>query len=100
MSCKLLLNLVDCIRQQYESDPIYARELLITLLKVFTQKFYTIAKIHLPMIMSKWRALKADATPGNATPNTSINPPHLQSQTSVSSDGMNKEAFGFVRKID
>lgn len=97
MSCKLLLNLVDCIRQQYEIKPDYARELLITLLKVFTQKFYTIAKIHLPMIMSKWRALKADATPGNSTPNPATNTPLLQSQTSVVSDTLVKgEAFGFV----
>lgn len=56
MSCKLLLNLVDCIRQHGDSEPLKARKLLITLLKVFALKFQTIAKIQLPQIMAKWKA--------------------------------------------
>lgn len=56
MSCKLLLNLVDCIRQHGETNPVKARKLLTILLKVFTLKFQTIAKIHLPQIMQKWKA--------------------------------------------
>lgn len=60
MSCKLLLNLVDCIRNMSDVDPNgrsysdTARNLLITMLRVFTLKFYTIAKVQLPLIMQKW----------------------------------------------
>ncbi|XP_055838887.1 transcription-associated protein 1 isoform X2 [Episyrphus balteatus] len=67
MSCKLLMNLVDCIRQHSESDPVKARELLITLLKVFTSKFQSIAKIQLPMIMQKWKNIKDQQTPANTS---------------------------------
>lgn len=54
MSCKLLLNLVDCIRQRSDAESPLARELLITMLRVFTMKFQTIAKIQLPIILSRW----------------------------------------------
>lgn len=54
MSCKLLLNLVDCIRLRSETDSPKARDLLIMLLKVFALKFKTIAKVQLPQIMAKW----------------------------------------------
>lgn len=54
MSCKLLLNLVDCIRQRSDAESPMARDLLITMLRVFTNKFHTIAKIQLPLIVSKW----------------------------------------------
>ena len=54
MSCKLLLNLVDCIRQRSDSESPVARDLLITMLRVFTLKFHTIAKMQLPLIMQKW----------------------------------------------
>lgn len=60
MSCKLLLNLVDCIRQRSETDSATARDLLITMLRVFTLKFNTIAKIQLPLIITKWKSMKAD----------------------------------------
>lgn len=54
MSCKLLLNLVECIRLKSDVEPVASRELLITMLKVFTQKFHTISKLQLPQIMQKW----------------------------------------------
>uniref|UniRef100_A0A1A9WAC6 Transformation/transcription domain-associated protein n=1 Tax=Glossina brevipalpis TaxID=37001 RepID=A0A1A9WAC6_9MUSC len=54
MSCKLLLNLVDCVRQHSEVEPIKARSLLTTLLKVFVYKFQTIANITLPTITQKF----------------------------------------------
>lgn len=60
MSCKLLLNLVDCIRQRSEPESSTARDLLITMLRIFTLKFYTIAKIQLPQIVSKWKTMKAE----------------------------------------
>lgn len=61
MSCKLLLNLVDCIRQRSEAESSTARDLLISMLRIFTLKFYTIAKIQLPQIMSKWKTMKTES---------------------------------------
>lgn len=58
MSCKLLLNLVDCIRLRSETDSCTSRDLLITMLNVFTKKFHTIAKIQLPQILAKWAKLR------------------------------------------
>lgn len=60
MSCKLLLNLVDCIRQRSESEGAAAgaqpqgRQLLMRILEVFVLKFKTISKLQLPALMSKW----------------------------------------------
>ncbi|CAH0549746.1 unnamed protein product, partial [Brassicogethes aeneus] len=52
MSCKLLLNLVDCIRISSENSS-EGRELLMRMLEVFVLKFKTIAKIQLPILVSK-----------------------------------------------
>lgn len=51
MSCKLLLNLVECIRQR--SDEAAGREILMKMLEVFVRKFQAIAKHHIPAIMDK-----------------------------------------------
>ncbi|KAF5288689.1 hypothetical protein FQR65_LT11954 [Abscondita terminalis] len=54
MSCKLLLNLVDCIRMRAEAEnSIEGRELLMRMLEVFVLKFKTISKIQLPILMNK-----------------------------------------------
>lgn len=52
MSCKLLLNLVDCIRLRGDADNQSAtsRELLMRMLEVFVLKFKTIAKQQLPVL--------------------------------------------------
>ncbi|XP_058123036.1 transcription-associated protein 1 [Anopheles ziemanni] len=70
MSCKLLLNLVECIRLKSEVEPVAARELMITMLRVFTIKFQTIAKLQLPQLMQKWKAKPTDCatTPGQGEP--------------------------------
>lgn len=60
MSCKLLLNLVDCIRQRSDPNTTTARDLLIMLLRVFTKKFYTIAKVHLPLILAKAKSASGE----------------------------------------
>lgn len=71
MSCKLLLNLVDCIRQRQDLETNTARDLLITMLKVFTQKFHTIAKLQLPTIMRKLKAIKPEpGTPPSSGSNS------------------------------
>nr|XP_054766791.1 transformation/transcription domain-associated protein-like [Lytechinus pictus] len=55
MSCKLLLNLVECIRQKSEQDGTNAREILMRMLEVFVLKFHTIADNQLPAIFDKCR---------------------------------------------
>lgn len=60
MSIRLLLNLVDCIRNQRNEIGASAgtsnrRELLLGMLRVFILKFHTIAKIQLPIITQKWK---------------------------------------------
>lgn len=55
MSCKLLLNLVDCIRLRSEAEnSTEGRELLMRMLEVFVLKFKTITKIQLPILTNKW----------------------------------------------
>lgn len=50
MSCRLLLNLVDCIRLRSDQENGQGRYLLIRMLEVFVQKFKTVAKLHLPIL--------------------------------------------------
>lgn len=51
MSCKLLLNLVECIRQRSDVENGPGRELLIEMLEVFVLKFKSIVKLQLPTLM-------------------------------------------------
>lgn len=68
MSCKLLLNLVECIRTRSDQDGANGRELLIRMLEVFVLKFSTIAKLQLPMLMQKSRQQPAGAVQPGAQP--------------------------------
>ena len=53
MSCKLLLNLVECIRLRSESEGGNGKELLVKMMEVFVLKFKTVSKLHLPVLISK-----------------------------------------------
>uniref|UniRef100_H2ZTG6 Transformation/transcription domain associated protein n=1 Tax=Latimeria chalumnae TaxID=7897 RepID=H2ZTG6_LATCH len=53
MSCKLLLNLVDCIRSKSELDNGNGRDILMRMLEVFVLKFHTIARYQLAAIFKK-----------------------------------------------
>ncbi|XP_034936834.1 transformation/transcription domain-associated protein [Chelonus insularis] len=54
MSCKLLLNLVECIRQRSDAENSnQGRELLMRMLEVFVLKFKTITKLQLPILLNK-----------------------------------------------
>ncbi|KAG7507616.1 hypothetical protein JOB18_039705 [Solea senegalensis] len=53
MSCKLLLNLVDCIRLKSEQENGHGRDILMRMLEVFVLKFHTIARYQLPSIFKK-----------------------------------------------
>ncbi|XP_008557972.1 transformation/transcription domain-associated protein [Microplitis demolitor] len=62
MSCKLLLNLVECIRTRSDSDNSnQGRELLMRMLEVFVLKFKTITKLQLPILLNKANNAKAIA---------------------------------------
>lgn len=114
MSCKLLLNLVDCIRQRQDLETNTARDLLITMLKVFTQKFHTIAKLQLPTIMKKLKAIKPEQgnvpaiaaptttttnpAPGSTTPAINATPVTPQTST-TSTDSLQKEFLGIVSNV-
>lgn len=51
MSCKLLLNMVDCIRLKAEGEA--CRELLMKILEVFVLKFKIISKMQLPFVQTR-----------------------------------------------
>ncbi|KAI1895994.1 hypothetical protein AGOR_G00090240 [Albula goreensis] len=80
MSCKLLLNLVDCIRSKSEQENGNGRDILMRMLEVFVLKFHTIARYQLVTIFKKCKpqsemgmvdagALPSvPATPTSATP--------------------------------
>ena len=92
MSCKLLLNLVECIRLRSEQEGGNGKELLVKMMEVFVLKFKTVSKLHLPVLMQKHlpppppspaasshitslAPLPSPATPGNPqTPATPATP--------------------------
>ena len=63
MSCKLLLNLVECIKDKSDTSAVSGgggvvqigsgRQLLIKMLHVFVLKFKSISKIQLPFLLNK-----------------------------------------------
>ncbi|XP_041366452.1 transformation/transcription domain-associated protein-like [Gigantopelta aegis] len=70
MSCRLLLNLVECIRLKSEQENGNGRELLMRMLEVFVLKFKTIATVQLPLILQKCKQ-QAPANSTNSTSSTS-----------------------------
>ncbi|XP_073941495.1 transcription-associated protein Nipped-A isoform X1 [Choristoneura fumiferana] len=77
MSCKLLLNLVDCIRQRSESEAApgagaqpQGRQLLMRILEVFVLKFKTISKLQLPALVAKCKQVTPVNGANGTTPNT------------------------------
>ncbi|XP_025986851.1 transformation/transcription domain-associated protein [Solenopsis invicta] len=63
VSCKLLMNLVDTVRQRSDAEnSTQGRELLIRILLVFVLKFKTIAKIYIPILRNKAKQLRPAVT--------------------------------------
>ncbi|XP_066597811.1 transformation/transcription domain-associated protein isoform X1 [Prorops nasuta] len=63
MSCKLLLNLVECIRQRSDAgNSNQGRELLMRMLEVFVLKFKTITKLQMPILLNKAKQVPPAAT--------------------------------------
>jgi hypothetical protein len=62
MSCKLLLNLVDLIRQRSETENNVrqGRQILMRMLEVYVLKFKTIVKLQLPVLVNKLKQPKEE----------------------------------------
>lgn len=59
VSCKLLMNLVDTVRQRSDAENSnQGRELLMRILLVFVLKFKTIAKIYIPILRNKTKQVR------------------------------------------
>ncbi|XP_068243023.1 transformation/transcription domain-associated protein isoform X3 [Palaemon carinicauda] len=85
MSCKLLLNLVDCIRSRSEANPAEpgaGRDLLIRMLYVFVNKFKTIAQLQLPYLKHKQQQ-QQPSTPAITSGPGSINSGNASSSSSA-----------------
>ena len=68
MSCKLLLNLVECIRQRSEQqDAQSGKDLLVKMMEVFVLKFKTVSKLQLPILMAKHKPPPPPPTPANSS---------------------------------
>lgn len=65
MSCKLLLNLVDCIRLRSEQEQCNGRDLLMRMMEVFVLKFETVSKNQLAVLMAKHKPPAAAAAATN-----------------------------------
>uniref|UniRef100_S4RST8 Transformation/transcription domain-associated protein n=1 Tax=Petromyzon marinus TaxID=7757 RepID=S4RST8_PETMA len=91
VSCKLLLNLVECIRSRSEQEGGNGREVLLRMLEVFVLKFHTISKYQLPAIFKKCKpqAELIGVMPGSsemmapATPGPGPSPSPCPTPTSV-----------------
>lgn len=81
MSCKLLLNLVDCVRCRSENDNGRGRELLMRMLQVFVLKFKTISKLQLPFLMNKSK-VQQQAASQYSTSNSTSNSTQTPTQSS------------------
>ncbi|GFS16657.1 transformation/transcription domain-associated protein-like [Elysia marginata] len=88
MSCKLLLSLVDCIRTKSDQESGNGRELLLRISEVFVIKFKTIAKVQLPLLLSK---CKPTNDPAKMAETKAATPPpsnaQLAQQLIASGDG-------------
>ena len=108
MSCKLLLNLVECIRAKGDSEDGNGRELLMRMFEVFVLKFKSIAEIQMPLLLQKCKQNETSKTAANnavvstapgATPSqtTDMKPPSNASTDTLKEDIKNV-AFPFDKE--
>ncbi|XP_011505966.1 PREDICTED: transformation/transcription domain-associated protein [Ceratosolen solmsi marchali] len=75
MSCKLLLNLVECIRQRSDAENSnQGRELLMRMLEVFVLKFKTITKLQMPILLNKAKQQTTPTSDVKPTPTEDVKP--------------------------
>lgn len=92
MSCKLLLNLVECIRQRSDAEnSSQGRELLMRMLEVFVLKFKTITKLQMPVLLNKAKQLPTP-TPDTKPSTTEDVKPNI---TELQDEKETKTKFGF-----
>lgn len=85
MSCKLLLNLAECIRVRSEHDQVNGRELLMRMMEVFVLKFKTVSKLQLPVLMAKHRQTQSSQQPPVNPLLASVSQQHQTTQPSSGS---------------
>ena len=54
MCCRILLNLLDCIKEKQDNDLCNARELILKVLEIIVTKFESIAKTQVSYIIEKF----------------------------------------------
>lgn len=99
MSCKLLLNLVECIRGKSDRESGNGRDLLMRMLEVFVLKFKTIAKLQLPVLIQKCRQQSGTGTSSISSQASSLQPPATPTtpQMTVPVIGLISSGFGEVK---
>ncbi|EZA54681.1 Transformation/transcription domain-associated protein [Ooceraea biroi] len=91
VSCKLLMNLVDTVRQRSDAEnSSQGRELLMRILLIFVLKFKTIAKIYIPILRNKTKQLRP-ATTETTTAEDAAKP----AIADVNEEKETKSKFGF-----
>ena len=89
MSCKLLLNLVECIRTRSEHENTNGRALLMRMMEVFVLKFKTVAKLQLPVLMAKHKGLQG------LTGQSSV----IQASQTSTQQSTNNQASGTINAV-
>ncbi|KAK2564815.1 Transformation/transcription domain-associated protein [Acropora cervicornis] len=93
MSCKLLLNLVECIRQKSDEQGT-GREILMRMLEVFVRKFQSIAKHHVPAIFNRCPQMSELQAQQQSTASSSVMPPSVSSSTVPERNSMPSTSTG------
>ena len=72
--CRLMMNLVDCIRKRTEEDSQKngGRDLLLGILEMYTRKFRTLSKYHIPALMAKCQSSSNDKAASSITKHQAV----------------------------
>lgn len=103
MSCKLLLNLVECIRSRSDAspnEPGAGRDLLIRMLHVFVNKFKTIAQLQLPYLKNKQQQQINSISLTSSPQNNSSNAPGSSSTCSAVSEDRKEDVRISISESD
>lgn len=92
MSCKLLLNLVESIIMRSEADNcLQGRELLMKMFEVFVQKFKTISKLQIPLLVNKVKQYPSNEPGANKVTGTEE---ELKFEDGTEKEASTKPKFG------
>ena len=101
MSCKLLLNLVECIKDRSQKENAFpnGRELLMRMNEVFVQKFKTVAKLQLPVLVAKFKSQQQT----NTTPSTPTTTEPIKTEQDIKTEdptGITGDANPGVKPVE